>query len=558
MPGGALVTPAGDLRPGTLAGLPTGPVTVVSAFGARGTGQSSLLNALLRSTELPVAGAGASTCTQTTLGAAVACHPGDSSAANAAPPRALIAIDAEGFDGVDRAREDLRDRTANLAFSLADVILFNVRMNDLNRVESNGVSALRICLTESLKLQDAGVVPSPPPGTKIAFLVVVRDYEAEDLPRELLINGFLLEMQTMYDSVSKPSRCPSRVSDMFEFEFVTLPSAILSSEAFEKAVVDLSARLIDPFSDQYLFEDGAYARPNGPSAAEQLPTVASAAWDSLEEETARDMPAEKELMAAFACASAMRKVFDKYKRSVREWERQTVDGNVIDAFGDASSELAGETLCVFDEDAAPHRQSKAFARKRAELKDQIDADLYDLFARQANKLRNVAYGMFKETIEDISLDEPSLEKSINKALKDAQRFFVEQADKLRPRGSSWRYDNESKELASHMRDDATERLQQARLEDYASGARGRRGRRGRRTTAGGGAERPKRQPIAISFHYLNPAPFGFKDSRFDKLSSNDTVQYTTDMATSSLPVPILPSQDEPWDRDFIYSDTLKK
>lgn len=556
MAGASLVSASGNLATSALPSPDASVVTsVVCALGARGVGQTSLLNALL-GCALPT---GARAAKQTTLGVGAFVHPGDASAAQSGPPRRLVALDVEGFDGADRKREEARDRAANLAAALADVFLFSVRMNDLPRMETNGVAGLRVGLTEAFKLMDAGIVAES--GEKRLFLVAVRDYEAEALPREELINGFLRELQTVYESVSKPARVVSHISELFEFEFFTLPSPVLAPEAYEDSVSVFRERLMDPFADDYLFAEGRFGR----DASAALPEQSAAVWDALEEEETRDLPVSKELVASFACGTALRKVYEKYERGApRAWDRDTDEGNVIEDFGKEAAALRTETLAVFDNDAGSHRSSTAFQRKRDELKGMIDANMYELFTRQARRLREVAYGMFKEVLEEVSSEDPAFEKNIKKAVKDAQKYFLEEAEKLRPSGSSWRFDNESKELASHMREDATERLQQARLEEYSSGARGG-GRRGRRGGRGGGGE-SKRQPISISFHYLDPAPFGWKDSRYEKLNTDDPLEYKG--APTAAPsgnaaatgksvapsLPILPSKNEAWDRDYIYQE----
>lgn len=523
--------------------------TVITALGAKGVGQSSLLNSLFAAS-LPT---GSRPGKQTTKGIVFADHAGDQSAAQSAPPRRIIALDVEGFDAADRSREGVRDRSANFAMALSNVILFSVRMNDLPRTASNGVASLRASLTETLKLQESGVVDEPR-GSR-AFWVVVKDYDAEALPREELINGFLSEMQTLYASIAKPSRSAARVVDLFDFEFLTLPSPVLTPNAYEEALEELRDRVIDPFSDKYLFENGDYCQKSDSSLRE----TASAVWNALEEEETRDLPASKELMASFECSNILRKVFDKYCRGVRSWDRETEDGNVIDDFGTASMTVVKDSLAVYDQDAAPHRSSKAFQRNRQELKEKIDQSLYDLFTRQTLRLREVAYGMFKAKLEEASSEDPGFEKSINKSLKEAQKYFLEQAEKLRPKSSTWRFDNETKELASHMREDATERLQRARLEEYAPSARGRRGGRRGRRGRGLAAAGSTRQPISISFHYLDPAPFGLKDSRYEKLNSDDPLEYGRDgIAASQVEtargLPILPGKNEPWDRDYVYTD----
>jgi len=444
--------------------------------------------------------------------------------------------------------------------AMADVVFFVVRMNDLPRVESNGITGLRSSITEALMLQSDGAVPAP--SSKCAFLVVVRDFEPDVLSREELISGFLQEMQMVYSAVAKPPRSPPRVTEIFEFEFVTLPSKTLVQSEYQEAVAGLRSRLIDPAADDYFFEGSLYARNTSISLAE----CATTAWNTLEAEQTQDIPPTKDLMSAFDCGNAMRNVYEKYQRSVRVWRRETDGGGIIENFGSSANSMVQKTIEVYEQDAAPHKGSTAFKRKRNELKDLLDADLYGLFVNQIAKLREVTYRLFKDKLDDIESSDTGLEKKINTALKDAQKEFRVGAEALRPAFSSWRFDNDTKELASQMREDATERLQRARLLDYQE----RGGRRGRRRRLGDGVasgSKP-RQPISVGIHYLDPAPFGWKDSRFEKLSVDDNLQFNSAGALGAgsggsssggggLSVPLMPSRGSGWgnkNQEFIYTE----
>lgn len=545
---GALVTAIGTLNESALPAPDATCTTTVAAFiGPAGVGQSSLINALLGS-NLPVSDG------HTTLGINMAEHGGDASVLQAGPPRRIVALDVEGSGG-DHAREEARELISTLALALADALILTVRMKDLVRRESNGVGALRRGLTELLRFRETGVVSG---SGKRLFIVVVTDFEEEVLPREEMINGMLKEMQAVYDTVVKSARAPVRMADLYDFEFVTLPSKVWQEDAFGEAVEAFRESLIDPFCDDYLFGGAqSYGRESGEGA---LGDVATKVWRALQEEETRDLPEERELTASFECNSTMYKVWEKFRRGTQHWSTDVEEGNVIENFGSASAELLTNTLAVYDQDAAPYRTSSAFGRKRAELKDKLERHLYDLFTQQTQKLREVSYGSFKEKLEEISSDGPGFEKSINKALRDAQNYFATEAEKLRSKSSSWRFDNETKELASHMREDATDCLQRARLAEYGPGGRNRRGaRRGGRGGRPAGAS--QRKPISISFHYLDPAPFGFKDSRYEKLSTDDNLRYDPASALAEesdarppAGLPILPGRNDEWDRDYIYTD----
>ncbi len=77
-------------------------------------------------------------------------------------------------------------------------------------------------------------------------------------------------------------------------------------------------------------------------------------------------------------------------------------------------------------------------------------------------------------------------------MRQAELYFIEKAESLRCTLGNWRFENERHELVNHMREDATERLQLARLQ--------------------GNYVPPIRAPVAFAFHTLLSAPFG-QDSR---------------------------------------------
>ncbi|KAI0564758.1 hypothetical protein FGB62_24g142 [Gracilaria domingensis] len=521
-------------------------VTKLIALGAHNLQQPQLLDQLF-GTKLSHA---------SQQGVSTALVQGDDSAVLSDSPHDLFILNLEPFDGPDRSRDEQRERARHLALSLSDGLLFSVRMHDLPRVQTNGIATLQGSMTQMLMLQADGVVETST--DKRAFIVVVKDYESDVLSRQEVINGFLQEMQTVYKNVAKPPRSPHLVTEVFEFEFLLLPNEILRPTEYKEALGDVRTRLMDPFSDNYLFEDGKFSRRSGASEAE----IAENVWKKLDVNQTADMPPMKDLMSTFDCDNAMRKVFEKYRRSVRVWRQDADGGVIIDQFGSCASDMVKETVSAYERDAAPHKGSKAFKRKRDELKDLLDADLYNLFVVQVAKLREVTYSEFKDKLASLGDSEPRLERSVNGAVKEFQKEFKTKAEGLRPGFSSWRYDNDVKELAHQMREDATERLQRARIADYQESGM-RRNRRRRPAIGGIGGRRP-RQPINLSIHYLDPAPFGWKDSRYEKLNEDDDIEFHggSPLALGSgkgggLSVPLEPPKNSAWQQrneDFIYSE----
>ncbi len=202
-----LLSADGELDANVLLNLPFSSEDVLSvlcAFSAHGLSQSAFLDSLFGTSLADPADR---------RGIAAAFVPADDSAALVEPGRSLIVLDVEEFDGKDRARSEAREKAAHLAFALSDATIFFVRMHDLARVESSGLSALRTSFAEMLRLQVANIIAAR--AGKRAFIVVVHDFEDDVLSRDELITGFMHEMQVVYEAAAKPNRSPPRAIDLF-------------------------------------------------------------------------------------------------------------------------------------------------------------------------------------------------------------------------------------------------------------------------------------------------------------------------------------------------------
>lgn len=540
-----LVSPDGEFDPTVFNNLHDDPeqsISVITTLGCHGREKADILDNLFDT----------NFSNSSQLGITTSFVLGDDAAVFTNSPRNFVVMNVESHDNPSKDRDELRERIYHLSIALSDVVLFVLGMNDLARPQTNGITTLRASLTQTLLLQADGLVPLP--HGKRAFFVLVRDYEPDVIARQEVISGFLQDMQAMYNNVAKPPGSAPRVTDVFTFEFLLLPSERYSRAEFNTEIASIRSKIRDPASDNFLFEDPLYAR----NLSMSLNKAAENAWSKLDKEQNQEMPPTKDLMSSFDCDNAMRKVFEKYQRSVRVWRRETEGGVVLDSFGREASNMVKKTLAVFDDEAAPHKGSLAFKRKKEELKDLLDADLYELFVVQIAKLREVTYRMFKDKMDAIEEGDPNLERQVNSTLKEGQKSFRQNAEALRPKSSGWRYENDVKELSVQMREDSTERLQRARIADQEQG--GRRNRRRRNAVNPG---RKSRQPISLSFHYLDPAPLGFKDSRFEKLTFDDNVQYSENAGTSNSSgvsesaLPLMPSRDSGWrkkNQEFIYTE----
>ncbi len=523
-------------------------VSVVCALSGYGLKQAQFLNALF-----------GTSLSAERRGVDAAFVKADDSAALIEMGRSLVVLDVEPFDGPSaRLRAEQRDKAAHLALTLADAVLFSIRMVDLMRLEASGLTTLRSSLAEVLRLESADSSVTSRGRLKRLFVLIIRGYEADVIERDELIAGLMRSLQVIYDSAAKPPRAPVQILEVFDFEFVTLPDENAFPDEYAAQFTMLQRRLLDPACDDYLFESGDYARPQSLPA---ISNVATAAWAMLDDEEQGDLPEQKELTAAFDCDSVMRRTHEEYLRSVRVWRRDTEGGAVIEKFGEQAAKLKNDIMKVYEQDAVNHKGSRAWRRKRDELKALIDDDLYVLYAAQVAKLRDSTYRAFRDALTEVADGDNDIDRKVNAALKEANRGFKAGADSLRPRNSAWRCDGDVKQLAAQMKEDANERIQLARIAELQDNVGSRRRRRMPRRTGKG------RQPISLGIHYLNPAPFGMKDSRYEKLNIDDTMGYQppprNSNAVVALPpangnggnggpseisIPLTPQAGEPWSK----------
>lgn len=456
--------------------------TVIGFLGVRGSRVAVLADALLK----------------TSLGAPASSSQPLLSGAAASPPISAVSL-VHSVLG-DRSHS-AASNAASLVVSLAGVIVLNARVSDFERPPAGGTDALAAALLKCLELRVAATAPSIP--ARRLLIVAVRDYDSEEVDTNDLEAAITEQLHSSYQDLDQlPSAyTATELEDLFDIQFAYFPNEVLCPDAFE-AAVDSQRRTIEDAGRNGYADAGM--TPDGLMAA------AGRIWDSLDPRKTKssddDLPPERELAATFACDELMKSAYERYAAVTRQWKSTVESGRIIRDFGKESGSLISSTLEKLASDAAPYRSSKAFVRKRDELRSLCLSDSYTLYAKQLLKLREVAYQVFRSNLARIRINE-KVEKNVNTAVKNAESYFVEKAEMLRCPLSIWRFDNERHELVNHMREDATERLQLARLQ--------------------GNYVPPFRAPVAVAFHTLLTAPFGH-DSRIPQPRPEEQVSAKVD------------------------------
>lgn len=400
----------------------------------------------------------------------------------AACPDGPLVLALEGLDAADRHVAAEREAALVLAVALAGVLVVSVRQQDLLRPRTSALHATLRAVENSLALRAAGTAP-PLPNPRL-LLVVIHDFDDATVSEEDVTSFVNDYTEEEYASFSLPSGyAATQFADLFDTRIAFFPSSSVAPEDYHNAVAGLGEML------QSANREYADAGVTAASFQTSVERVTALVLDDPAAEV--DLPADHELDATFACGAVMTTVLDKFKSRAKQWRSTVEQGRIIRNFGSEADTLIGHTLDVFDSDASAHKATKSFPRKRNELRSVLLAECYALFTKQILKLREVSYQIFRGKLARIRINS-RVEKMVRNAVKEAEAYFVENAEALRSQLGAWRFDNERHELVNHMRDDATERLQLARLQ--------------------GNYVPPMRSPIAFAFHTLLLAPFG-RDSR---------------------------------------------
>lgn len=402
-----------------------------------------------------------------------------------------LVLALEGLDTLDRSRAGSLHTALGTAAGLAGVFVVIVRQNELLCPTSSALNNLMAGLETSLAWRVDGVVGVLP--QRRLIVVVVSEFESGQV-EEADVKGFVMGyLDGVYDRFDLPSgMAGSAFADLFDVRLVCIPGERVDADGYDKGVADLG-HLLKESSKEYV--DAGMTVQGLVQTVERIDRFFAG-------QDEKNLPEDDELRGSFGCNLVMQAVLDKYRNTARQWKSTVEGGRIIRHFGRECDKLIDETLKVFEKDAAMHRESRAFARKKDELRSLMLSDCYLLFVKQTQKLREVAYQVFRGKLARIRIND-QVEKNVRGAVKEAEEYFVENAESLRSNLGGWRFDNERHELVTHMREDATERLQLARLQ--------------------GNYVPPVRAPIGFAFHTLLLAPFG-RDSRITYPQTQDMQQ----------------------------------
>lgn len=377
-------------------------IVLIAVLGPRGSGKSTLANRLF-STSFQVSRPFSGNSTK-----------GCVAAVSSTPNRAVV-LDTQGSDGRDGDVATV-SRVTTLALALADALIFNVWAADLGRYEAAGYAQLSTVFMQHLR------VFSNDEAVKTLVVFVIRDHDDQS-PLDSLRRLLMDDINSLWDQIDSNG---ASLSDLFNFEVVSLPHIRHRAEEFDSAVKELSARFWNEDRDDYLLS-AQYSRK---VPVEGLVVYTESVWKDTEQDKTVELPGRKDLVAAYRCDVA----YDAQQRpalsQLNRWTSDVDRGRTIPSFGSKASTLLEIALERYDSDTIAHAASAIRAKKRGELQSSLQARIRSLFNKQILLLQNAALQRFKEILLSNMSSGSGTDTETPVALRRVDEWFAKKAETL--------------------------------------------------------------------------------------------------------------------------------
>ncbi|KAG5188969.1 hypothetical protein JKP88DRAFT_24149, partial [Tribonema minus] len=422
------------------------PLRVVSCIGSQGTGKTTLMKSMF-----------GPAVEQETLIA----------------DDGLVLLEAESSCSLASRAKAVRDAAAALA--AADVAVYNVFMQDLQRSVDATLTELQMAL-EPFLAASAG----QPEGGPKPLVFAVRDFDGEEASQEQVEAAMTEALQRMWQRAVRPGDFAKKsLEDVLDVSFSFLPSHSLAAGEYAHAAAALRTRLAE----------GAKSA----TAADVLKTLQAAPAQATGAPVESTSPAE--LAAALVAKTAAAQALATFKNRVSALSASLADG-LDPEFGAHVDIIVDEALDQYSQGvaaaAAGGGGAAVIGKKRGELRAAMLREAHGLYAAQFRLLRAAAADKFRRSPATLRIS-PTLGKDMDAAMKESDSYMAESAKGLKSKYLPALLDAERRELGSDLRAVAAERLQLAKLQGMSAAK--------------------SRRPVGIALHWLLPEPFGTDASR---------------------------------------------
>lgn len=280
----------------------------------------------------------------------------------------VLVLDVEGTDSRERGEDHgaFERKTSLFSLALSEILIINMWTTDVGLHDGANYGLLKIVFELNLQL-----FHQASNGNKTLLLFLFRDHtlpeDDEHTPLDYFVNVITEDMAKIWASISKPEQfTESKVTDFFEFRFVSLPHKVHKSKEFKRQVQELKHRFLDPtHPDRLLSKNYKKDIP-----ADGFAQYADNIWSVIQENKDLNIPTQKEMLSMFRCEQMAGVAYDNFCNQLESLTQTLDKGTLVQSFGNRVAAMVEAAFEEYDPGAKRYVAAVA-AAKRLELSEKM-------------------------------------------------------------------------------------------------------------------------------------------------------------------------------------------
>jgi hypothetical protein len=365
---------------------------VVSILGAQSSGKSTLMNMLFGTDfSVMIAKTGRR---QTTLGVWLGLAPPDKG--EEVDTDTVLVLDVEGTDSRERGEDhgSFERKTSLFSLALSEILIINMWTTDVGLHDGANYSLLKVVFELNLQL-----FQQSSNGNKTLLLFLFRDHtlpeDEEHTPLDYFVKVISEDMDKIWSTIAKTEGfAQSKVTDFFEFRFVSLPHKVHKSKEFKAQVAELKHRFLDPKNpDRLLSKNYKKDIP-----ADGFAKYATNIWSVIQENKDLNIPTQKEMLSMFRCEQMANAAVDEFVKALEAIQAPLDRGELVQSFGSRINLLIEHAYEQYDASAKRYVASVA-SSKRSELTEKLALSAAKLLRLQLRLILNAEIASLVDSIK---------------------------------------------------------------------------------------------------------------------------------------------------------------
>lgn len=371
----------------------------------------------------------------------------------------ILIMDLEGTDSNERGEENaaFEKKISLFALAISEVLLVNMWMQDIGRLNASNLSLLKTVFELNLQL-----FQKEKSSSKTLLLFCIRDHIEAASALSILKDQLMVAIDKIWSVLIQPELYQnSKITDFFEIQFISLPHKLLQEAEFISSVEKLRQRFIDPTFEGYFFKPEY--KKSVPIDGFQI--YAANIWNVILHNKDLDIPTQKEMLATFRCNSIANEVFAPFEKKCEEWENDIKERKLVTDLGKLARLESDDVLANFTKQTLLYAPS-VVDQKREDLLERTKQPVLSIFSAQMLLIRENAVKFYQSHMETITQGKNTVlsdfSQTVEKVKHEVYSFFESRAQASIFKGETWDYSMHKEQLSVEI-DRITEDLRKHQI-----------------------------------------------------------------------------------------------